>query len=170
MILNSDEIIALIKNKGLIQDFIDLETQLSPNGFDLTVKKVFQFDSCGALDFSNKERVVPQGKEITPKKKNKLNKFGWWHLQKGAYKIRTNELVNLPCDLIALGYCRSSLLRMGAFTQNAVWDAGFRGRSEFILVVANPKGIRLKENARLIQLIFLRIPEVSCGYTGIYKE
>jgi len=170
MVLNRKEIAKLIKDKALVSDYIDLETQTTPNGFDLTVKSVFEFDSPGALDFSNKERKTPQGKEILPRKEKPEDKFGWWQLKKGAYKIVSNEIVNLPNDLIAVAFPRSSLLRMGGFSQNGVWDAGFKGRSEFILVVENPHGIKVKQNARLIQLVFINIDEVDKGYEGIYQN
>jgi deoxycytidine triphosphate deaminase len=146
-----------------------LDTQLTPNGFDLTVGAVLEFDTPGSLDFSNKERVVPEGEEIVPQKENPQDKFGWWNLKKGVYKIRTNEVVNLPADLIAIAFSRTSLLRMGAFTQHGVWDAGFKGRSEFILVVDNPKGIKIKQNARIAQIIFFKINETKQSYQGIYQ-
>lgn len=168
--LNRPEIEKLIKEKELIADCINLESQLTPNGFDFTAGSVFEFLDSGALDFSNKERVIPQVREISPEKKNSEDKFGWWNLRKGTYKIRTNESINLPDDLVAIAFPRSSLLRMGAFTHTAVWDAGFKGKSEFILVVENPKGLRLKQNARIIQVIFVRINKTNLGYQGIYQE
>ena len=168
--LNREELERLIKEQGLITDYINLDVQLTPNGFDLTVGSVYGFDAAGALDFSNKERIVPEGKEILPQKEKPEDKFGWWNLKEGAYKIRTNETVNIPNDLIAISFPRTSLLRMGAFTQNGVWDAGFKGKSEFILVVENPNGLRLKQNARITQLIFERINETDKGYNGIYKS
>ena len=167
--LNRQELEKLIKKENLVSGYIDLETQLTPNGFDLTAADIFEFDGPGALDFSNKERVVPEGKKILPEKTGK-EKFGWWELKKGAYKIRTNEIVTLPNDLIGIAFTRTSLLRMGAFTQHGVWDAGFRGKGEFVLVVENPKGIKIKQNARVTQLVFTKINETSRGYEGIYKE
>jgi dUTP pyrophosphatase len=167
--LNRQEIEGLIKEKGLITDYLNLDIQLTPNGFDLTIASVFEFIDAGALDFSNKERLIPQTKEIYPEKKSPEDKFGWWNLKRGAYKIRTNEVISLPEDLVAIAFPRSSLLRMGAFTQTGAWDAGFRGKSEFILVVDNPQGLRLKQNARVVQLIFARINE-TIGYQGIYQE
>ncbi len=167
--LNRQEIQKLIKEKGLITDYLNLDIQLTPNGFDLTAGNVFEFIDFGALDFSNKERVIPQVKEVPLKKKNPQDKFGWWNLKKGAYKIKTNESFNLPTDLAVIAAPRSSLLRMGVFTQTAVWDAGFKGKSEFILVVENPKGIRLKQNARIIQVVFIRINKTNLGYQGIYQ-
>ena len=167
--LNRDEITELIQGKNLIEGYFDLEVQLTPNGFDLTAGSIFEFEKGGALDFSNKERAVPAGREIIPQRENPQDKFGWWRLKEGAYKIITNEKINLPKDLIALAFSRTSLLRMGAFTQHGVWDAGFKGRSEFVLVVENPSGIRLKQNARVAQLIFLRIKESRHSYQGIYQ-
>lgn len=168
--LNRQDILELIQKNSLIQDYIDLETQLTPNGFDLTAAAIFKFDTAGALDFSNKERVLSVASEIMPQKENAKDKFGWWHLQKGVYKVKTNETVNLPNDLVALAFPRTSLLRMGGFTHHGVWDAGFIGRGEFILAVENPHGIKLKQNARVAQLIFLPITETAQGYRGIYQN
>jgi dUTP pyrophosphatase len=168
--LNREEILNLIKEKNLIEGYIDPDIQLTPNGFDLTIKAIFEFVSCGAVDFSNSERALSGEKEIDLQKTNPRDKFGWWNLGKGAYKIRSNEALNLPDDLIAVAYPRSSLLRNGVFTQTAVWDAGFKGRSEFILVVENPHGIRIKQNARVAQLIFLKANKTKQGYRGIYQN
>jgi len=169
MILNKTELEGLIRKESLITGYLELESQLTCNGFDLTVKKVSEFNSCGALDFSNKERVLPETPELFAVKEEKESKFGWWELKTGAYKIETNEFINLPNNIIGMAFPRSSLLRMGAFTQTGVWDAGFKGKSEFILIVHNPCGLRLKQNARLIQLIFAKIKTVTKGYRGIYQ-
>ncbi len=168
--LNGEEIRKLIEEKGIIKNYCNLDIQITPNGFDVTVEKIFEFDSSGALDFSNSERVIPKGKEVLFRKESPEDKYGWWKLKKGAYKIRTNEIFDLPKDLMAISFSRSSLLRMGAFVQNGVWDAGFKGKSEMILVVENPKGIKLKENARITQVIFIEINKVKKGYQGIYLE
>lgn len=168
--LNCEEIQKLAKERDLVKNYIDLDVQLTPNGIDLTVGDIFEFESAGALDFSNKERKLPKGKPVVVQKGKPEDKFGWWDLKKGAYKVITNEIVNLPKDLIGVAFSRSSLLRMGAFVENGVWDAGFQGRSEFILVVENPFGIKVKQNARVVQLVFLKISEASEGYQGIYQN
>ncbi len=167
--LNKQEIQKLISEKKLIEGCIDLETQTTPNGFDLTAGKIYEFDTPGAIDFSNKERVVPEGKELSAQKVKPEDKFGWWNLKQGTYKVRTNETVNLPNDLVAQAFTRTTLLRMGAFTQHGVWDAGFHGRGEFVLIVGNPCGIKIKQNARIAQLVFLPTKETE-GYKGIYNN
>ena len=168
--LNKEEIEKLIKEKNIIEGYIDLNTQLTPNGFDLTAANIFSFNDKGRIDFSNKERSFPECEEINPVKLSKEEKFGWWDLKKGIYKVKTNETLNLPRDLIAFAFTRTSLLRMGAFTQHGVWGAGFCGKSEFVLVVDNFNGVSIKQNARVAQLVFERITETKTGYQGIHQN
>ena len=56
--LNRQELKKLITDNNLVENFINLDIQLTPNGFDLTAKEIFKFESHGALDFSNSERVL----------------------------------------------------------------------------------------------------------------
>jgi len=168
--LNRDKVKELIQKKKLIQGFVDLDKQLTPNGIDLTCAEIFEFSKGGSLDFSNKERALPECKKLAAKKRGPEDKFGWWRLERGAYKVKTNEAVNLPKDLVGLAFSRTSLLRMGAFTQHGVWDAGFEGKGEFILVVSNQAGIEIKENARVAHLVFFKIDQTSQGYNGVYKN
>lgn len=167
--LNKNEIKKLIETKKLIENYMSLDKQLTPNGIDLTVDKVSKFKKAGSLDFSNKERMIPEAEEVSPAKKNKEDKYGWWELQEGIYKIKTNEAVNLPNNLIALAFSRTSILRMGCLTSHGVWDAGFSGKGEFTLTVQNPAGVKIKQNARIAQLIFYKIGETE-GYDGIFKD
>ncbi len=170
LMLNREEIKRLIEKNSLVSDYCDLETQLTPNGFDLTAARIYQFSQPGALDFSNKQRRIPQCQELIAQKAGPQDKSGWWSLGPGIYKVLTNEKVKLPLDLIGLAFTRSSLLRMGAFTQTGVWDAGFEGQSEFVLVVTNPLGMQLKQNSRIVQLVFTKITETETGYNGIYQN
>ena len=70
---------------------------------------------------------------------------------------------------MALGRPRSSLLRCGVNVGTAVWDAGYSGRSQSLLVVHNPSGFSLEKNARLTQLVFFELTGESEGYQGIYQ-
>ena len=126
----------------LIAESVDFDRQLQPNGFDLTVAEVHAFAGHGHVDFDNSERKLPETR--------KLEWDGdWLFLDPGVYKVRTNEVVSLPKDIIAFSQPRSTLLRMGVTSSHAFWDAGFSGRSEFIIQVVNEHGLRLKRNARV---------------------
>jgi dUTP pyrophosphatase len=70
---------------------------------------------------------------------------------------------------MALGRPRSSLLRCGVTVGMAVWDAGYSGRSQSLMVVYNPQGFRLQKNARVAQLIFLPLSQKTEGYQGAYQ-
>ncbi len=170
MVLNREELRALIEEDRLVEDYVHLETQLQPNGVDLTAARIEAFDGPGRLDFSNDERWVPDTTPLQPEQQDADDDYGWWRLEQGAYKVVCNETLHIPNDLVGIGFPRSSLLRMGALIQNAYWDGGFDGTGAFLLVVENPDGIRVKENARVNQLAFLHMDEVPDGYDGAYRE
>ncbi|MDY6776812.1 MAG: deoxyuridine 5'-triphosphate nucleotidohydrolase [Candidatus Nanohaloarchaea archaeon] len=169
MVLNREELKELIEEENLVEGYPHLETQLTPNGFDLTAAEIRTFDGPGKLDFSNDEREIPGTTPLEPVKKDDSDEYGWWELDPGVYKMVTNEKVKIPKDLAAIAFPRSSLLRMGATIDNGVWDGGFEGVSEFLLNVENPEGVEIKENARVNHIVFVRMEETEEGYDGIYK-
>jgi dUTP pyrophosphatase len=84
--------------------------------------------------------------------------------------VTYNEVVNLPRNLMALAMPRSSLLRCGVSIHNAVWDAGYSGRSQSLMVVYYPQGFWLYRNARVVQMVFLSLSrEVAEGYQGMFQ-
>lgn len=165
-LLSSTELRKLIQAKPpLLENAIDIETQIQPNGLELTLKEVKTMEGPGALDFDNTGRKLPDTKTI------EFCSDGWIHLPVGIYKILFNEVLNIPMNLAAIAKPRSSLIRCGATLETAVWDAGYRGRSESMLVVYNNAGFRVKRNARIIQLLFYTLEkEVEKGYSGIYQN
>jgi dUTP pyrophosphatase len=96
--------------------------------------------------------------------------LGFIDLTPGAYIITYNEIVHLPKNIMALARPRSSLLRCGVTVNTAVWDAGYSGRSQSLMVVYNSHGFRLQRNARLVQLVFLWLTEETEGYHGAYQR
>jgi dUTP pyrophosphatase len=164
--LSHDELIFLIDRKPpLVEQMIDPKVQVQPNGIELTLQRVEVHEGSGAIAFDNKERRLPVSKYID------FDDEGWVHLQKGSYKILFNEVVNIPNNIAAIAKPRSSLLRCGVTVETAVWDAGYSGRSESLLVVYNEYGFNLKKNARVLQLLFFGLgDEVRKGYSGVYQN
>ncbi|MEK7273616.1 MAG: deoxyuridine 5'-triphosphate nucleotidohydrolase [Candidatus Desantisbacteria bacterium] len=159
-----EELVNLIQTNGLVECLIDTETQVQINGVELSLCAVETFVDSGTIGFHNQERILSKTNAINP------DSDGWFLLQRGQYKIIFNEVVNIPKDMMAIARPRSSLLRCGVSVETAVWDSGYSGRSEALLLVHNPYGFRVKKDARLIQLLFFRLPEmVERGYTGIYQ-
>ncbi len=170
MVLNRQQVEEKIEEENLVEDYPHLETQITQNGFDLTAGEIHRFKGPGKLDFSNSERKLPETEAVVPEKKDESDDYGWWVLEPGVYKVVANEKVNLPNDMMAFTFPRSSLLRMGVFIQNAAWEAGFSGTGEFLLQVNNPEGVEIKENARVNQIVFQEMDEVDEGYDGRYHE
>ena len=163
--LNREEITRLLeRNPPLIEGYVSLESQLQPNGFDLSLQDVSVFETPGVMGSADADRVLADTSLIA------YDADGWIDLAPGPYLVSFNEVVNLPLDIMALGRPRSSLLRSGVALHTAVWDAGYRGRSQSLLTVHHPAGFRLQRDARLAQLVFFRLSSPpSQGYQGRYQ-
>jgi dUTP pyrophosphatase len=164
-VLTSEHIRALLQVKPpLVEDLIDVDTQLQPNGVDLTVRRIEKLTSPGCVDFSNAERTLSETEPLGFVDDQVF-------LRPGAYKVMYNEIVHLPKDVMAFGAPRTSLIRCGVTLETGFWDAGYEGRSETLLVVHTEQGFVVKRNARLLQLIFVKLVAApDSGYCGIYQS
>ena len=167
--LNRDAIASLLAHHPpLLEECPDPCGQLQPNGFDVTVRSVASYSpeaGAAAIGVSDADRTLPGSTDLD------FGCDGWLLLLPGHYLVTFNEVVNLPRWLMALGRPRSSLLRMGVTLHTAVWDAGYSGRSQALLVVHNTGGFRLQRDARIAQLVFfpLNAPD-NRGYGGRYQR
>lgn len=164
-ILSREEILERIEGvKPLVKGYINLKRQLQPAGFEFTVNELAAFSSAGVVDFSNRHRRLPEVRSL------KLSRRRSTLLPAGSYVVRYNETVSLPLDLLSLILPRSSLMRSGAILYTAVWDPGYIGQGQGLLCVYNPHGIHMYRDARIGQVIFMRLSaSVKEGYRGIYQ-
>ena len=164
-VLSKEDIHRLLQQEPpLIEGYVDLETQVQPNGIDLTLREVGLLQSPGKIAVSNSQRLVSDLAPLV------FDGLGFIDLMPGAYVVTFNEIVHLPNNIMALARPRSSLLRCGVTVSTAVWDAGYSGRSQSLMVVHNPQGFRLQRNARIVQLVFLQLTGETEGYHGAYQE
>jgi len=163
-ILSKPDIQKLLQQEPpLVEDYINLEEQVQPNGIDLTLREVAMLQSSGKIAVKNSQRLVSDVAPLV------FDGLGFIDLMPGAYIVTYNEIVHLPKNIMALATPRSSLLRCGVTINTAVWDAGYSGRSQSLMVVYNPQGFRLQRNARVIQLVFLQLTQETEGYQGAYQ-
>jgi len=161
-----------ILEQGIVSELIDPVKQVQPCGVDLTVSKIEMYKGRGTIDFDNSQRSLPRleeaGKirqtwEISKKSES-------WQLPTGCYLITFNEVVSVPSDCMGIARPRSSLLRMGATMETSVWDPGYKGRSQCMLVVHNTQGIQIFPNAKLLQIVFMKLnKESEVLYNGAYQ-
>ena len=164
-ILAKADIQKLLKQKPtLIEECFNLKEQLQPNGIDLTLREIALTQASGRIAVKDTQRLVP---DLAPLMFDGLD---FIQLVPGAYVITYNEIVHLPDNIMALAFPRSSLLRCGVTIYTAVWDAGYHGRAQSLMVVYNPQGFRLQRNARIVQLVFLKLTQKTAGYQGAYQR
>jgi dUTP pyrophosphatase len=165
-VLTREDILELLKKQPpLVGAAVNLEDQLQPNGIDLTVREISSFSSRGNLTETNEGRELSRTSPIV------FDAHGGADLMPGAYLVTFNEVVSLPAGVMALGRPRSTLNRCGVSVHSAVWDAGYSGRSQSMLVVYNAHGFRLHKNARIMQLVFFHTTRaVGKGYNGKYQN
>lgn len=163
-VLSKQDIYRLLEQQPpLVEGWIDLAEQVQSNGFDLTLRDVALLQSAGRIAISNSQRLLP---DLAPLM---FDGRGFIDLMPGIYTITYNEIVHMPKDIMALATPRSSLLRCGVTVNTAVWDAGYSGRSQSLMVVYNSQGFRLQQNARIVQLVFFRLTGETEGYRGVYQ-
>ncbi len=138
------------------------ESQVQPAGVDLKLDTVELLREPGVLGVS--ERRLPRGDPVEP------GPDGYYMLEPGAYRVRFADIVRIPMWTVGFCYPRSSLLRMGVSLHCAVWDPGYEGRGQALLVVYNENGFRVQRGARIAQLVLARIEgSPSSGYRGAYQ-
>ncbi|MFX1510269.1 MAG: deoxyuridine 5'-triphosphate nucleotidohydrolase [Promethearchaeota archaeon] len=162
VVVDRKTLLNLIEKHQLVANMQDQDVQVSPNGVELTLHKVFTFKEAGLVDFSNKQRLIPAYEEL-PLNQNQ------YELKPDTYLVLYNETVRIPHNMIAIGRPRSSLLRSGVTIESAVWDAGYEGRSRGLLTVYNPHGFIIKPNARLLHLVFFMLLQETQPYAGLYQ-
>ena len=158
------EIKELIDQKEMIQNYKDLDIQIQPNGFDLSLGEVFTFGmEESIIDFSNKNRQIASHVIILPAS------HGQYKLGRGVYLFEANEFVQMPVGIVGFGLPRSSLCRAGGLLSSALIDAGYSGHLVFSIYIGSP--MVFEKNARFAQLIFFKLDKLpSKNYQGVYKE
>jgi dUTP pyrophosphatase len=164
VVLSKPDLLRLMRAAPpLAEGYVDLEAQVQPNGLDLTLREVSLLETPGQIAIADNQRLVSGLVPLV------FDQLGFIDLIPGAYIITYNEIVHLPANVMALGRPRSSLLRSGVNIGTAVWDAGYSGRSQSLMVVYNARGFRVQRNARIMQLVFFELSGETEGYHGAYQ-
>ena len=133
------------------------ESQVQPNGVDLTLEAVFEQVTPGSIERGGKSIGDRDALEPTD---------GSYRLSPGGYVVRYGERITIPDDHVGFLYPRSSLLRNSCMVDTAVWDAGYEGRGEGLLEVYHD--VRLERGARIAQLVLAEAAHED-RYDGSYQ-
>jgi len=134
------------------------ESQVQPNGVDLTLGSVYEQVEPGRIERDGK--TVGERRELEPED-------GVYRLEPGGYVVEYADRVVIPDGHVGFLYPRSSLLRNSCMLDTAVWDAGYEGRGEGLLEVHH--AVELEEGARIAQLVLAEAAHEET-YEGSYQR
>ena len=137
------QIVQLLERGSLGIDPFSREN-LTPNGYDLTVERVF-VEGVGELD----EAAIPP---------------------KGWFLVGTREYLRLSEHIIGLIWLRTSWMRRGLFGSFGVVDAGYEGNLTLGGFNGSSKPVRIGKGDRFAQIVFFLLNEpAEKPYSGKYK-
>jgi dUTP pyrophosphatase len=151
------------------------ESQIQPNGVDLTLEAVFEQRDPGRIGIDGKEVGDRQRRLGDPvvEDQQDIEDFSGkggedtHYLPPGGYVVRYAEIVSIPEDHVGFIYPRSSLLRNSCMLNTAVWDAGYEGKGEGLLQVHHD--IEIEKGARIAQLVLAEADHEDV-YDGSYQR
>lgn len=122
------------------------ESQIQPNGVDLTVGEVFR--TSGVAEFTESGYDKPKRIKMTPE-------HGSYQLYPGQYPIVYGEQIEIPEGYVARVYPRSRLMRSGIHLTSALWDQGYEGIGEGLLQVPRSiNRVEIVEDLPIAQMVF----------------
>jgi dCTP deaminase/dUTP pyrophosphatase len=154
MYLGHDEIKMRIKSQGLLENY--LPESIQGSGIDLRIERLVKLKNSGFI--GKNERRLPEIQEVNFTLKPHQ-----------YYLLVTMERVNMPKDLVAFMFNRSSLFRCGASLRTAVIDPGYQGELTVGIKNEGDHEIILEKGARVLQLVFAAIRGGTRRYNGRYQ-
>lgn len=156
--------------------FID-PSNVQQNGIDLRIKKVFVANTRDNLVVPSMKKSV-ETMELEPRTVIEYGypiddfKFNeYWSVFGTAIFIESYEYIQVPIDVCAMIFTRSTPNRSGAFSLSGLYDSGFEGPIRFTFYPHFPdlNFILGKGDSSLAQVVFMEAKSASV-YNGIYKD
>ncbi|HLM84280.1 MAG TPA: hypothetical protein VK254_03675 [Candidatus Bathyarchaeia archaeon] len=166
MILGIKELHRLVAEQKLVENLCEREMK-SPEGagFDIRMGEIFELEGDGYLGIE--ERDTPKTKSIAKYEEGKLNSFVF---EPGKYYlIQTMEKVNLPIDLMAIIFPRTTLFRSGLALFNGQVAPGYCGELTFGLCNLGKSNIKIDLGARVVHITFHQVLGEGNQYRGQWQ-
>lgn len=141
------------------------ESQVQANGVDVRARKFVEVRN-GDFYYQSTGKNSAPTYLLGP---DQITKTGVILEPHGYYIANIFEAVDLPDDVMALFFARSSFLRNGVLMQTAVWDAGYSGYGQ-VPVIPFIR-LHLDLSVPIGQLVFFQLnDETNDPYNGQYQE
>jgi len=86
----------------------------------------------------------------------------------GYESVEVNEEMNIPIDMFALVWSRSTFNRKGIIIRGTVLEPGYNGIPSFPVYNFSGRGICIPKNERICQIVFFHADAAS-SYDGQYQ-
>ncbi len=157
MFLGKAEILRRIMEEKLLEN-LDMGN-VQGAGVDLEVDLLYEPVSNASL--GRETRSLPELREV---------EGDAYVLTPGKYYLcTTRERVNMPRDLVAFIFQRSTLFRCGVSLRTAVVDPGYSGILTIGVINEGVEDFVLERGARICQIVFSVIHGEAAEYRGRYQ-
>ncbi|MFQ6136125.1 MAG: dCTP deaminase [Candidatus Hydrothermarchaeales archaeon] len=155
MFLGHEEILKRIERENLLEN-VDLDN-VQGAGIDVRIDRLYSLASGAKI--LEKDVALPEIKEVED----------FVLRPKSFYLLKTLEKVNMPSDLVAFMFPRSSLFRCGVSLRTAVIDPGYRGELTVGIYNENDYEVKIERHARFAQVVFAKVEGLTKLYKGRYQ-
>ena len=139
---------------GLLTNLIHEKKQARAKSVDLTIKSLSRVATTGCVDFGGSEYTPGEKVALAPRKMDPSDEYGWWHLAAGDFLVEYNEELSLPARHLGILQPHERLIECGA--THGVRFITESGERLLALIHVCQADVRIKENARISNLIVLR--------------
>ena len=160
-VLTGAEILKLISENNLVENYTHLPTQVQPAGFDVSLASI----KTPGIGLINSPVEFAHAKSIW-KDMFVKHDFSSPIETLRPYVFKTKEVFHMPINVSAFVLPRSSLTRLGVIFSGGFVDAGYVGDLSFSVLTSIP--IYFKKGQRFAQVIFLKHRK-TFSYTGQYQ-
>lgn len=118
----------MFRSGNFVKQFIEYESEerVQSTGVDLTVGKIYRVNDTPLI--TDGEYYKGEREEIEP------DEDRIYTLNEGKYVVVYNEIIEIPEGHVGFVFPRSRLLRSKAHLTSAMWDPGYRGKGEGLLI------------------------------------
>jgi len=156
----------MVKKGKLVEDLSERELN-NPEGagFDLRMGAVNVISGKGFLGIE--ERNTPKAKLVAEYKKGKKSSI---KIKPGQQLlVSTLEKVNLPLDITANFWLRSTLYRSGIILSGGNVAPGYSGILSFTFFNSGKSTVEIELGARIIHIIFYKVEGTGSQYRGQWQ-
>lgn len=165
MLLGLNELQKMVADNQLVENLCDRElNNPEGTGYDLRLGAVYEIS--GKTYLGQEKRSGVDSKALVEYKEDKLQTFtfkpGTYHL------IKTIETVNLPEDVLAQFYPRSTFYRSGLHIFSGNASPGYSGELTFGIANLGQCEMEVELGARVSHVVFFRT-DAANSYRGQWK-